>query len=162
MFCRACAQGQPCRPAGCISTIIPAGAWAKWEMAVDLPPPKCQPLLVPGLFRLHGFLEDPIGLCFVRKISGKLELLSGKWLAPTDTCLSNSQGRQFIPGASLVLPCTLVSRLKTYLHMKQISPEEMQPVHTSLLCFPWLPAPASPPSDLCFPREMHPRALPGC
>lgn len=44
-----------------------------------------------------------------------------------------------------MLPCTLVSPLKTYLHMKQISPEEMQPVHTSLLCFPWLPAPASLP-----------------
>lgn len=162
MRCRACAQSQPCRPAGCISSAIPAGAWAKREMPVDLQPPKSQLLLVPGFSRLHGCLEDPVGLCFVRKISGKLEVPPGKWLAPTDTYLSTRVPRGAIHPWSTCSPCTLVSPLKTYLHMKQISPEEMQPVHTSLLCFPWLPAPVSPASDLRFPREMHPTTLPGC
>lgn len=89
--------------------LIPAGAWAKWEMPAHLQPPKSQPIkaiLISGFSRLHGFLEDPIALCFVRKISGKLELPPGKWLAPTDTCLSTQVPRGAIhpwsiPGAPL-------------------------------------------------------------
>lgn len=92
MSCRACAQSQACRSPGCISTVIPTGAWTKREMPVDLHP-KSQPLLVPGFSRLHGFLEDPVDLSFVRKISGQLELPPGKWLAPTATCLSTQVPR---------------------------------------------------------------------
>lgn len=81
--------------------------WAKQEVPVDLPPPKSQPLLVPGFSRLYELLEGPIGPCFVRKISGRQELPPGKWLAPTDTCLSTQipRGKAInpwsIPGAPL-------------------------------------------------------------
>lgn len=80
MSCRACAYGQPWRAAGCIRTVLLAGAWTKWEMPGDLPPPNPRPLMLPDISRLHRLFEDPTPLCFVRKISSKLEPSPGKQL----------------------------------------------------------------------------------